>query len=287
MEILSLKSFSKVMTDHTFTDYYYRLMLLARSVFEWKNLPNGMNEKWIEKFLFRQGKCVFFKDAKRGFMIAEVQEDGNLNNYEETTTVTPTGVDIEPITLTPGEDCVLIRNNDECLPTSFSVKLFAYRLANISRTIDVNIDAQKTPKLMVGSNKNLLTLKNIYNKWEGFEPVIYIDKNMDTDQAAKCLDVSAPMVFPELQQQKQNIWDECLTFLGINNANTDKKERLITSEVEANNNHIDLSADVLLKSRQQAVDEINKLFGSEFECEIEVGMRERGKAECTQDIPSI
>lgn len=282
MDIMSMKTFGKQLNDMTFTDYYLRLKLLAKSVFKWENLPNGMDEKWIEAFLFSHGKCVFYNDIRRGFMVAECAEDGGLNNYQEPVSVTPTGIDVEQISLTPGVNCVLIRNNDIMLPTSFSLKLFAYRLAEISRTIDLNISAQKTPVLMHTTNKQMLSIKNVYAQWNGNEPVIFGDKSFEPD-SLRVLKTDAPVVFPELQQQKLAIWNECLTFLGINNANTEKRERLITDEVEANNDHIDLSADCFLKARERAVEEINRIFNTE----IKVRMRREDEVECTQDTPNI
>lgn len=282
METLCMKSFGKTLNDMTFTDYYNRLKLLAKSVFKWENLPNGMDEKWIESFLFTHGKCVFYSDLRRGFMVAECVEDGGLNNYQEPVGVFPTGIDVDSISLTPGVNCVLIRNNDEMLPTSYTLKLFAYRLAEISRTIDVNINAQKTPVFMHTSNRQMLSIKNVYAQWNGNEPVIFGDKSFEPD-SIRVLKTDAPVVFPELQQQKLAIWNECLTFLGINNANTEKRERLITDEVEANNDHIDLSADCLLKARERAVDEINRIFGTN----ISVRLRREDERECMQDTQNI
>ena len=274
LQIVSMKSFAKQLNDLTFTDYYYRLMLLARSVFRWNNLPEGMDEKWIEKFLFKHGSCVFYRNKKLGLMVAQCNPNGELNNYEEATKVTPVGIGLEPEELKPGKDCVIIRNNDEMLPTSFPVQLFAYRLAELSRTIDINVNAQKTPVLVVTTDKQKLSLKNIYAQWNGFEPVIYGDKNLDAPELMRVLKTDAPIVFPELQNQKQTIWNECLTFLGINNANTDKRERLITEEVVSNNNHIDLSADVLLKSRQMAAKQINEMFGLNISVELREDIEE-------------
>lgn len=267
MEIQSMKAFSKILNDQTFTDYYYRLMLLARSVFKWENLPGNINEKWVEYFLFHHGKCVVYEDPLRGIMVAECLDDGKINNYHEPLCVKPAGIDVQPITLTPGKDCVIIRNNDEMIPTSFTLKLFAYRLAEISRTIDVNIQAQKTPVLITGSDKQMKSLHVIYNQYDGNKPVIFGDKSLDNMEIMKVLNTNAPVVFPQLQVQKTTIWNECLTFLGINNANTEKRERLITDEVTANNTHIDLSAECFLKARQRAADEINELFGTS--CTVE------------------
>ena len=277
--VLSMKSFAKSLNDLTFTDYFLRLELLAKSVFKWENLPNGMDERWIENFLFDYGMCVFYPDEKRGFMVAQCNQDGDLNNYDDPTHVSPTGIDVDYASLKVGKDCVLIRNNDRMLPTSGTLKLFAYRLAEISRTIDVNVTAQKTPLLVATTNKQKLSLKNIYNQWNGNEPVIYGDVGFDPE-SIKVFKTDAPIVFPELQQHKLAIWNECLTFLGINNANTEKRERLITEEVSANNEHIDLSADCFLKARERAAEEINKLFG----CNITVRKRKEEEIECMPNI---
>lgn len=282
METLSMKTFGKQLNDATFTDYFYRLKLLAKSVFKWENLPNNMDEKWIETFLFDCGQCVFYDDPTKGFMVAECNPDGDLNNYQEPVSVSPSGIDVPVLSLEPGVSCVLIRNNDEMLPTDRTLKLFAYRLAEISRAIDLNVTAQKTPVLVHTSKNKLLSLKNIYAQWNGNEPVIYGDNSFDTD-TLRVLKTDAPVVFPELQQQKIAMWNECLTFLGINNANTEKRERLITDEVEANNDHIDLSAACMLKSRQRAADEINRIFGTN----ITVKMRREDSVECMPDIPNI
>lgn len=281
MEVMNMKSFGKTLNDSTFTDYFLRLKLLAKSVFKWEGLPNHMDEKWLEAFLFDHGKCVFYKDPLRGFMVAECAPDGSINNYQEPTSVTPTGIDVNYANLTPGVDCVLIQNNDLMLPTSFTLKLFAYRLAEISRTIDVNVGAQKTPVLVHTTNKQMLSLKNIYTQFSGNEPVIFGDKSFDPE-TMRVLKTDAPVVFPELQQQKIALWNECLTFLGINNANTEKRERLITDEVEANNDHIDLSAGCFLKARERACAEINRIF----KLNVSVTMRKEDTAECTQDTPN-
>ena len=276
MEILKMKSFAKVMNNQTFTDYYNRLMLLARTSHVWENLPKSINERWIEKFLFQKGYCVGYENDKLGLIVTECTLDGNINNYGEATTVTPKGIGIEPKTLTVGKDCVLFRNNDEMYPTDFTLKLFAYRLAEISRTIDINIHAQKTPVLIQGSEKQKLSLKNAYSQWTGNEPVIFADPNLDL-QGVTVFKTDAPRVFTELQRQKVSIWNEALTFLGINNANTEKRERLISDEVEANDAHIDLSAQCMLKARENACEEFNRIFGTN----ISVKMREEKKEDGT------
>ena len=86
---MSYKSTAKVINDRVLTDYFIRLMLIARSLFKYENLPNGIDEKWIERYLFSEGACLFYKDPKFGYMVAKLGETGALNYYDEPTTVNP------------------------------------------------------------------------------------------------------------------------------------------------------------------------------------------------------
>lgn len=263
------RDYEKNLNDITFRDYFNRLSLLAKSVFKWNNLPNGIDEKWIEKYLFSEGKCMFFKDPVRGLMVAKCADGGTLNYYDEPTILRPVATNYEQNSegYENGSECVLIRNNDDMLPTRTTIKLYAYRLADISRTIDINVSAMKTPVLITCTEKQRTTLKNVYRQWNGFEPVIFGSKDLDLS-GVNVLKTDAPIVFDKLQIQKHHIWNECMTFLGINNANMDKRERLVDDEVQANNEQIEMSVDVMLKSRELACEQINKLFGTKISVEV-------------------
>ena len=263
------KEVEKNLNDLIFRDYYNRLSLLAKSVFKWNNLPNGIDEKWIEKYLFSEGKCMFFKDFEKGFMVAKCNDGGVLNPYDEPTLLRPVATNYENISkeYERGEECILIRNNDDMVPTKNTIILYAYRLADISRTIDINVSAMKTPVLITCTEKQRTTLKNVYRQWNGFEPVIFGSKDLDLS-GISVLKTDAPIVFDKLQIQKHHIWNECMTFLGINNANMDKRERLVDDEVQANNEQIEMSVDVMLKSRELACEQINALFGTNISVEV-------------------
>lgn len=271
-DIISYKSMAKYMNDRIVTDYFYRLMLTARSVFEWENLPNGIDEKWIERYLFSEGKCVFFKDPVLGLMVARMTPNGNLNYYDEPTTVLPYATNYQGDTLENGINCVVIRNNDDMIPTSPTIQLYAMKLADIDRTIDVNIKAQKMPIIIKCSDKQKLTLKRVIDQRNDNEPVIFGDKGLDTD-SIEVLKTEAPIVFKDLELQKHMVWNECMTFLGINNANQDKKERLVDDEVQANNEQVQASFNIMLKAREQACRDINRIFGLTGDKEVRVHKR--------------
>ena len=275
-DIINMKSIAKQLNDYTYTDYFYRLMLIARSIFKWNNLPNGISEKWIERYLFTEGNCLFYRDNMRGFMVAKTTPSGNLNVYDEPTLLTPYGTNYMGNPLENNRECVLIRNNDIMIPTSPTIQLYAFRLAELTRTCEINVNAMKTPVIILCSDKQKLSMKKVFQQMNGNEPVIYGDKNLDIE-AVKALKTDAPIVFPQLQLQKHAIWNECMTFLGINNANQDKRERLVDDEVQANNEQIEYSAQVMLKTREEACEQINRIFN--LEKPISVEMRKMKKPE--------
>ena len=270
METKSYKRASKKLNDMTFTDYLLRLTLLARSIFKWNNLPPGITEKWIEKCLFYHGSCVFYNHPEIGFVVAKCTEN-SLNHIDDPVSITPVFSNYRfktPIVpLENNKECVLIRNNDISFPTYYTLKLFALRLTDMQRSIDVNISAQKTPVIVTWSDKQKLSLKQVVNQKDDNELTIYGDPNLDVNDI-KALKVEAPIVFDKLQQQKHALWNECMTFLGVNNANMDKRERLVDDEVQANNEQIELSAEVMLKARQEACEQINKLFKTNISVEL-------------------
>ena len=240
-----------------FSDYYKRLRLLALSLFEWENLPESMNERFLEQCLYWYGKAAIVNDENLGIINTKCTPSESLNIYGEATEYHcySTGYDEN----FPLDDMVYVRNNLEALPTDATIQLFAQRLYEAERTIDVNIKAQKTPVIILCDEKQRLTMKNIYMKYDGNEPVIYGKKGLDIDDI-KVLRTDAPFVADKLEEYKRNVWSEALSFLGINNVMTEKKERLLTGEVDANNQMIDLSAQTMLLTRELAADKFNRLW---------------------------
>ena len=259
--VLNYKSASKQLNNLTYTDYYYRLMMLARTIFEWTGLPKGIDEKHIEKWLYHDGRVLFFKDKTKGLMCLRCTDSGQLNPYDEPTHLTPYATGYQGESLENDKDCILIRNNDDMIPTKFTINLFAIRLTNIERAIDVNINAQKTPVIIYCTDKQKLSLKNVYTQWNENEPVIFGDKMLQTTPI-QAIKTDAPIVFDKLQIQKHAVWNEIMTFLGINNANMDKRERLVDDEVQANNEQVELSVQIMLKAREEACKRINEMFGT-------------------------
>lgn len=261
-KLLSYKSVAQFSNNITFSYYYYKMMLIVRNLFEWENLPNNMEARWIERYLFSDGKCIFYKDPTMGFMVAGYGQNGSVNCYDDPTLVDPIAPNYtyNGKQLVNGDNCYVIRNNDLMLPEFSVVRYYAYKLANIDRAIDVNIEAVKTPVLVTCTDKQRLSLKQAINQRKDNEPVIYADNSFDKDMIST-LDLKPTPVFKDLQIQKHMILNEFFTDIGINNANMDKKERMVSTEVEANDEQVKACEDVMLRSRQEACKQINRIFG--------------------------
>lgn len=253
--------------NQTYIDYYQRLMEFAINMFEWRNLPPTVDERFLELTLYEKGYCLYFNDEVVGNLALTCTIGGMLDLYRIPTERKAFAVNGYNKICT-SQDSVLIFNNYLHTPTILTIELFARRLYEIERTIDVNVKAQKTPTLVLASEQQRLTMKNLYMQYDGNEPFIFGDKDMEFD-GIKCLKTDAPYVADKLQVLKHQIWNEALTFCGIENSNQDKKERLVADEVGSNYGNIEAQRNVMLNARRQAADKINRMFGTN----IEVGFR--------------
>lgn len=141
------------------------------------------------------------------------------------------------------------------------MELFALRLYEAEQTAMVNIKAQKTPVLLLMDEKQRLTMENIYSQYDGNRPVIFGDKNSLGENVIKAINTQAPFIADKIIDYKKEIWNEALTFLGINNIMVDKKERLITDEANSNNELINLNLQSYLAPREEACRQFNEKFG--------------------------
>ena len=251
--------------SYTFRQHYNRLVELSVSMFEWKGIPETIDVRFLELALFGDGMAVFFKDDVLGFLALRVAIGGELNVYRIPTRRRAYAANGYSRDLDENNS-VIIFNNFLHTNSVLDVEMFARRLYNLDRTIDVNCNAQKTPVMIQCEESQRLTLKNVYMKWEGNEPVIFGDKNLNPN-SIKVLQTGAPYVGDKLYQLKTQIYNEALTYLGISNVNIEKKERLLSDEIIRNQGGVIANRYSRLESRRQACEQINKMFNLNISCE--------------------
>lgn len=247
-----------------YQQYYNRLKELAISRFAWLNLPDTVDARFMEMKLFYQGQVVFFRDDVIGDLALPVTAVGKLDVY---------GIPFNRRAYATNgyqkqldeTNSVIIYNNLIHTNSVLDIQVFAERLANLDRSIDVNAAAQKTPVLIQCDETQRLTMLNLYQKYEGNAPVIFGSRGLDT-KGLTVLKTDAPYVADKLYDLKTQIWNEALTYLGISNVAIEKKERLISDEVERAHGGTIASRFSALTARQQACEEINKMFGLNIEC---------------------
>ena len=276
--------------DRTYMDYLNRFRRIALSMFEWVNLPKSMNARFLELCLYYNGKAALLKDKTYGFINTKCAGTGYVNIYGLPTKLNCYSYDfnsqrtlytgLNPV-ITEKEreekedkECILVQNNWESLPTVSSMELFAWRLYEAQRVCDTNIIAQKTPVLLIADETQRLFLENLYQQYNGNQPFIFGDKDQLGDKTIKSVSTEAPFVADKITEYKKEIWNEALTFLGVNNIMLEKKERLVTDEANSNNELINLNLQSFLAPRQEACRQFNEKFGfTGTEKEISVRVR--------------
>jgi hypothetical protein len=228
-------------------------------MFDWKNLPSTIDARFLELTLFNSGMAGFFKDEVMGYLGLQVMIGGKLDVYRIPITRTAFAQNGYQMKLDPGNS-VIIYNNMLHTNSILDVQEMSKRLYEIQRTIDVNVIQQKTPKIITCTENQRLVMKNLYAQYMGNEPFIFGDKNLDLS-GIKTLDTTSPYVADKLYDLKTQYWNEALTYLGISNVNTVKKERMITDEVQRNLGGTIASRYSRLFMRQQACEQINEMFG--------------------------
>lgn len=269
-----------LLNNQTYIDYLERMKKICLSMFEWVNLPDSMNARFLEMCLFYNGQAALLYDDDYGYINTMAADGGYINIYGLPTEIqcysyrfnqrrslymTDTGEE-------KGKECILVMNNFERVPTASTVNLFALRLAEAQRTADVNIKAQRTPILLTTDQKQIFTLKKMYEEYDGNTPAIFADKNAITPDALNAIKTDAPFIAINIMDYKREIWNEFLTTLGISNL-SEKRERMISNEIDSNNELVNLNMQALLIPRKEACEKFNEKYGLAGDKAIDVKVR--------------
>lgn len=250
---------------YTFQQYYNWLSQIALTAVEWLNVPESIDVRFLELTLFENGSAVFFKDSDISdnpdsqFLALPVAYNGGFNVYN-----VPTGRRAYASNgynrVLNEKDSVVIYNNYARTNDISYITAFAKRLYNIDRTIDVNVNAQKTPVLLQCDDTQKLSVKNAYKEFDGNAPVIFAGKNFDLN-SFKVLTTNAPYICDRMYELKSQVWNEAMTYLGVANIEVAKKERLLKDEVQRMQGGVLASRNTRLMARKNACEQINKMFG--------------------------
>ena len=255
-------------SDNAIAEQYYlsRLSELAMSMFDWKNLPDSIDARFLEYTLFYEGAILFFKDealevnnSNEGYLALQVALSAPLDVYRVPQTrkaYATNGYNY----MASGKDSVIIWNNMLRMPEYGRMMFYAKKLYEIDRAISINVKGQKFPVAILCDENERLTMKNIYMQYDGNQPFIFGSKDIDLNNI-QVVNTQSPFVADKLQVLKDNTWSEAMTCLGIPNSAMGKKERLVASEAELSMGGTLASRSSRMDMRKKACDEINRMFG--------------------------
>ena len=251
---------SLAMNQFTWRQYYDRLRQLSMVVFEYEGMPEEIDQRFLEKTLFNKGNALFFRDEEMGkFLCLPSANLGKWSVYDVPKSRRAYASNGYQRNLTD-KDSVIIYNNYLRTPSRLDVEMFAKRLYNIDRAIDVNVNGQKTPLILLCEESERLSYLNLYKEYDGGAPIIKGTKDLDLDNF-RAVTTGAPYVADKLYDLKTQIWNEALTYLGIVNVSFQKRERMVTDEVDRMLGGTYASRYSRLLARQQAFDQINEMYG--------------------------
>lgn len=259
--------------QEAYQDVFIHLANMWMTLFKWDGLPDTCDERALEYTLMFSGKALFFRDDEP-LSIGDypVIGDGNAH-YFHTPVVLGEGLNIyydhtnrraysykynKNFTI---NNSVLIRNNRLMNPTLPMIMVMTRRLANALRTIESLASHYKLPYLFRMDESELKSWEVFEQQRQNNETAIFASKSLNPDAISVMPTGISPGMLKELWDNYHNLENNTFTRFGINNANTEKRERLIDSEVKANDGLIQVSIEPYLLARKEACELINKMFG--------------------------
>lgn len=259
---------SAEMNNLQYRMYYEMLEQMACAIYRWEGVPDEIDQRFLELTLFNRGMSVFFWDEEYDAFFATMgAPSGQINMYQNPLEYIAYGTNGFHRRL-KSKDCVAIWNNYLRRPDINAMRIYARRLADIDRTVDVNLMTQKMPIFAVVPESQRLTVQNLMKQYTGNEPIIIGADGLFDPSQITYLSPGAPFITPELLKAKQTVWAEIMTYFGIENTNISKAERVQSAEVEANNGQIEANRLIRLNCRREACKQINRKYGLKMWCDM-------------------
>lgn len=261
------RSPSTVHVKNTRLRNYFRKYLLQKafSVFKW-TLPDEWDEDYFLYTLYCQGFIAILNTARYGTICQECSPGGYNLYYRPSYVIVTNPLIKETLTLNIDRDCVLLKLQPDYSSIMDIVGYYADQLALCSEAMGVNLVNTKSGVVFGAEGKaRAESYKKMFDNLSEGDPAVVIDKKLLNDDGS-------PAWFPFTQNIKElYVTSDILsdmrkieamfdTEIGIPNANTDKRERLIADEVNANNVETATRCELWLETIRKGLDKANTMF---------------------------
>lgn len=250
---------SQLSNFKTYEMYKRQLLTLSENVFEFKNMPKYISTAYLNKILLRQGSIAFFVDEVLGLLALPYTILGKPDVYGRPNAIKVTSQNGYTKTIKNTDDFVIMYDNNGLYPLWLDILQYAERIALDTRTCDINILQQRTPRFWKTKSENVKTIQDLVNNVDGMENTVIAYEDLDLDDTTIVLE-PAPYVADKIDTHKEKDWNEFLRLIGIANTSFQKKERNIRDEVLASQGGTIASRYSRFEPRQKAIEEINEKF---------------------------
>ena len=270
---LSKKKVALYENNIEFQNMFYNLLNILMYSFSIEGLPESCNERFFKLNLIFNGYAALIKDPDLGYLSLGVRPTVNssqLNIYGEFPDVIAfgwNGFNKQYTNYMYGTDnsdaeAVICRDNDMMYPIINIIWMYAKRLTDTMRTLDITARKLKTPYFITCDEAQKSSIKKILEDVDFNQDSIIANRSTMPNEFNVLQTGVQPESVRVLWEHYSNLESEIRTFLGINSAaNLDKKERLVVDEAQANDILTDINIQYRLKSYQQFCDTVNNLWG--------------------------
>jgi hypothetical protein len=245
----------------TYQMYLREMLTLAENVFEFENLPDYIDVAFLNKKLLRDGSIAFFKDEVLGVIALPYTVMGNLDIYQRPQKIMAIAPNGSYRRILNPDEYVIMYDNNGRYPLFLDITQYAERIALDTRTIDINILQQRTPRFWKTSSDKERSIRDIINNVDSLENMVLTYEDINLDDIQLVLE-PAPYVADKIDIQKEKLWNEFLRLIGVANMNFQKKERNIKDEVMASQGGTIASRFSRFEPREKAIKLINEKFGT-------------------------
>lgn len=280
---------------------------LALNRFKWTGFPESVDTRFVEMSLLYNNCAVAYWDRDYDkFLVVRGAGAGSVNMVDNPVAFTVFGPgvptkqsgDTAPVMYrskvigaympmvhvdldesVKREKCVPIWPNYLRYPDIDTVRIYSTRLSTVDRTLEINTHNARQVKVLTSTANTQLSVANLSRAQDDGTQVVTVTGAMDPSTAISVLDLGVlPDQYEKLSILRGRWWNECMTLLGIDSANQDKKERLVTAEVGANDSQTDAMRFNTLNARRQAAEMINDVFDLNVKVEYNVEVEAQAKA---------
>lgn len=262
---------SQLSNFKTYLAYKMKMLTLAENVFQFKNMNPFIDMAYVNSELVTKGSIAFFKDEVMGLLALPYTSIGSLDIYGRPNRIAVIPKNGSYNRILKRNEFVIMYDNDSHIPIYPNIIQSCERLALIKRTIDINIEQQRTPRVWKTTEENKKTLEDLVNQVDGLVNTVMTFDNIDLDDT-ECVLSPAPYVADKLNDAKKEEWSEFLELIGITNVSVQKRERVIREEIITSMGGTIASRYSRFTSRKNAIEKINKLFNENIEVEFYDGL---------------